>query len=129
MCECVQLRDKVEDLKEQVHYWRKKAEGDVDTARLGHIARLYGLTRAEAWIFAALHSAGGKTVSRQMLQEAHPGHKDGDDREGNNVDVFVCRIRKKLGIDSVLNNRGVGLFMGREWIDRINRETGTEEVQ
>lgn len=64
------------------------------------------LTRKEAEVLFALVAAGGGAVSRQEITHAAWGFDfDGDP---GSVDVYINRLRKKLGGTTIENIRGVG---------------------
>lgn len=64
------------------------------------------LTRKEADVLYVLMAAGGATVTRQEILDAAWGFDfDGDP---GSVDVYVNRLRNKLGSDTIRNIRGVG---------------------
>ncbi|GAB4121205.1 MAG: response regulator transcription factor [Rhodothalassiaceae bacterium] len=79
---------------------------DTRNARLwvsGHPVRL---TALEFKLFSYLMHHQGKVVSRTELTE-HIYDQDFD-RDSNTIEVFVNRIRKKLGIDMISTVRGLG---------------------
>lgn len=68
--------------------------------------RFATLTRQEAEILGQLHAARGAVVSRQsLLAGLYP--IEADEAEIKIVDVFVCKIRKKL--------KPLGLDIGTAW--------------
>jgi DNA-binding response OmpR family regulator len=120
----IELTNRITDLEDQVAYWKDKALANASTALLGAISSSFRLTRAEAWVVGAMWRAKGRAVSCQHLQEGHPGDKYGDEREGNNVQVFITRIRKKLGADSIITHRGIGYALSPETMGRIDSVAG-----
>jgi two-component system OmpR family response regulator len=58
----------------------------------------------------------GRTVSRSELSEHVYAHDL--DRDSNTIEVFVRRLRKKLGRDLIRTDRGLGY--------RIEPDGGTE---
>lgn len=115
------LLEKIDDLTEQVRYWRGLAQDAATNSVRAEIAASLGLTRAEAYIVAALYQARGKVVSAQRLNGEHPGTRSGEDRDSNVVQVFVARIRAKQGADFLINQRGLGYRLSPTAIDRIDR--------
>jgi two-component system OmpR family response regulator len=73
------------------------------------------LTSLEYRLLAYLMHHGGKVVSRTELVE-HLYDQDFD-RDSNTIEVFVGRLRKKLGVDVLHTIRGMGYLMS---------ETGNE---
>ena len=74
------------------------------------------LTSLEYRLLAYLMHHGGKVVSRTELVE-HLYDQDFD-RDSNTIEVFVGRLRKKLGVDVLHTIRGMGYLMS---------ETGNEK--
>ena len=74
------------------------------------------LTSLEYRLLAYLMHHGGKVVSRTELVE-HLYDQDFD-RDSNTIEVFVGRLRKKLGVDMLHTIRGMGYCMS---------ETGNEQ--
>ena len=68
------------------------------------------LTAQEYRLLAYLAHNSGKVVSRTELTE-HLYDQDFD-RDSNTIEVFVGRLRRKLGADSVETVRGLGYRMG-----------------
>jgi two-component system copper resistance phosphate regulon response regulator CusR len=75
-----------------------------DEVRLG--TRTVLLTRRESTLLAELVQHAGESVSKQRLLAEVWGYDF--DPETNVVDVYIRRIRKKLGTDVVSTVRGVG---------------------
>lgn len=70
------------------------------------------LTRKESEVLFVLAAAGGGAVSRQEIVQAAWGFDfDGDP---GSVDVYINRLRKKLGSDAVRNIRGVGFCLASD---------------
>ncbi len=68
-----------------------------------------GLTKKEAEVLHVLVSAGGGAVSRGEIVKAAWGLEfEGDP---GSVDVYINRLRKKLGSDTIINTRGVGFHL------------------
>jgi two-component system OmpR family response regulator len=67
------------------------------------------LTSLEFRLLAYMMHHNGKVVSRTELVE-HLYDQDFD-RDSNTVEVFVGRLRKKLGVDVLQTIRGMGYSM------------------
>ncbi|WP_207102945.1 response regulator transcription factor [Paracoccus shandongensis] len=67
------------------------------------------LTSREWALFDALLSARGRVLSRQALEERL--YAFGDAIEGNAVEVYVSRLRGKLGPDAIQTRRGLGYLI------------------
>ncbi|MFN8828604.1 MAG: response regulator transcription factor [Labrys sp. (in: a-proteobacteria)] len=68
------------------------------------------LTSHEYRLLAYLMHHAGKVVSRSELIE-HLYDQDFD-RDSNTIEVFVGRLRKKLGVDIIQTIRGMGYVLG-----------------
>jgi len=79
---------------------------DLQSHRCWHKGTEIDLTKKEADVFYVLVAAGGGAVSRQEIVDGAWGFDfDGDP---GTVDVYINRLRKKLGNDTINNIRGVG---------------------
>lgn len=67
------------------------------------------LTSREWTVFEALLSAQGRVLSRKTLEERL--YAFSDDIEGNAVEVYVSRLRAKLGADLIQTRRGLGYLI------------------
>jgi two-component system OmpR family response regulator len=65
------------------------------------------LTKGEWLLLKRLCQAAGETVSRSDLYEAMLSSAP-DEHSGNAVEVYVSRLRKKLGGGFIVNKRGFG---------------------
>lgn len=100
----------------------RRASGDPATeSRLGGLrvdragARLFKdeteirLTSREWALFDALLSARGRVLSKQALEDRLYAFDDAI--EGNAVEVYVSRLRGKLGADAIQTRRGLGYLI------------------
>ena len=69
------------------------------------------LTSHEYRLLAYLMHHAGRMVSRSELVE-HLYDQDFD-RDSNTIEVFVGRLRKKLGVDFIQTMRGLGYLVPR----------------
>jgi two-component system OmpR family response regulator len=67
------------------------------------------LTANELKVLTYLCHHPGKVISRTELTE-HIYHQDFD-RDSNTIEVFIGRLRKKLGVDVIMTERGLGYRM------------------
>lgn len=67
------------------------------------------LTSREWALFDALLSARGRVLSKKTLEERL--YAFDDTVEGNAVEVFVSRLRAKLGADAIETRRGLGYLI------------------
>ena len=79
---------------------------DTKTARVTVNGTAIKLTSLEFRLLSYLMHHGGKVVSRTELVE-HLYDQDFD-RDSNTIEVFVGRLRKKLGVDVLHTIRGMG---------------------
>ncbi len=79
---------------------------DTRTSRAKIAGRQLKLTSLELRLLAYLLHHQGKIISRTELTE-HLYDKDFD-RDSNTIEVFIGRLRKKLGVDLIETVRGMG---------------------
>jgi two-component system, OmpR family, response regulator len=114
---------RVEELLARLRALIRRASGHVATElRVGTVAfdanqarvTLDGvpvrLTALEFRVFAYLMHHGGRVVSQTELVE-HIYARD-EDRDSNTVEVFVARLRRKLGASAIETVRGLGYRVG-----------------
>ena len=82
---------------------------DTKTARVTCDGQQIKLTSHEYRLLAYLMHHSGRVVSRTELVE-HLYEQDFD-RDSNTIEVFVGRIRKKLGVDVIQTVRGLGYLL------------------
>lgn len=71
-----------------------------------------GLTKKESDVLYVLMAADGSSVSRREIVKSAWGFEfDGDP---GSVDVYINRLRKKLGSDAIINTRGVGFHLASQ---------------
>ena len=79
---------------------------DTRTSRVTVDGRLIDLTAHEYRVLAYLMHHKGQVVSRTELTE-HIYAQDFD-RDSNTIEVFIGRLRRKLGVDIIKTVRGLG---------------------
>lgn len=84
-------------------------ELDTRSARVTVAGRLVKLTALEYRLLAYLAHHQGRVVSRTELTE-HLYEYDAD-RDSNTIEVFVGRLRRKLGVDLIQTVRGLGYHL------------------
>lgn len=84
-------------------------ELDTRSARVTVDGRLVKLTALEYRLLAYLAHHQGRVVSRTELTE-HLYEYDAD-RDSNTIEVFVGRLRRKLGVDLIQTVRGLGYHL------------------
>ena len=83
---------------------------DTRTSRVTLRGAAVRLTSHELRVLSYLMHHRGRVVSQRELTE-HIYAQDAD-RDSNTVEVFVARLRKKLGADSIETVRGLGYRIG-----------------
>lgn len=80
---------------------------DLDQERVAMV-RQYGFTSSEAALVIALRRAKGRSLSKEhLLRIMHPNRNPDEMPDAKIVDVFVCKIRKKL--------KGKALAITTDW--------------
>lgn len=97
---CQDLRDEIAFLKRQLGI---QAQQD----QISKLATRLRLPPAEAQLLSALYDAKGRVLSVYHLDEVMPAVWS-DDRDPKHVAIRVCRVRKKLGGESIKNVWGRG---------------------
>lgn len=119
--------DLIEDLREQVAYWKSEALGSRDAARRGRLQAAYRITRSQAELLEAMYARDGKLLTKAQGDEAVSGH--GNERETiNTVDVQICRLRKKMPPDSIATMWGLGWHLTPIGMESV-RNTLTESQE
>lgn len=93
-----------EDLEEQVAYWKSEASAVFDETLFHALRERYGLTWMEGKVLTVL-SKGRSLRSHQLAELC-------DAKSAGSIDVFICRLRKKLSKDSILTIWGRGYTIG-----------------
>jgi len=83
---------------------------DPRSARVTLNGALVRLTTHEFRVLSYLMHHGGRVVSQSELVE-HIYERDAD-RDSNTVEVFIARLRKKVGTNAIVTVRGLGYRMG-----------------
>ena len=107
------LSQRIAELEAEVAYWREREKVEVDMRRARLLAQSLGLRPAEAWLLDALFRDGG-TISKERLQRDRPSALKQEQRVGNQVQVFVTRIRAKLGRRTIVTCGREGYRIGAE---------------
>lgn len=109
--EIARLRRRVDELEAEVLISRRTAVAHRDNETIYRIRTHFKTGKACAGIMALL-SAGG-VRSREQLWECW-NHSEEAELEKGSLDVFIHRVRKMLGRDSLINHRGTGYSMSEE---------------
>jgi DNA-binding response OmpR family regulator len=71
-----------------------------------------GLTPQERALLGVLYARYPRPVAREVILDFLPGQDHVRERQLQVVDVLVHKVRKKLGADAVLTQRGEGFRFG-----------------
>jgi DNA-binding response OmpR family regulator len=80
---------------------------------------LRGMTKQERGLVGYLYGAYPVSVTVDQAFEAVTGRDFAEERSTNIVPVLVCRVRKVLGKDAILNDRGVGFRLSPAAYERL----------
>jgi two-component system OmpR family response regulator len=87
-------------------------EIDATDRRVTAAGEVVALSGREWAVLDALSSRPGAVVSKAQIEEAL--YAFGSEIESNTVEVYVSRLRKKLGRENIATLRGIGYRLGRE---------------
>ncbi len=87
-------------------------EIDATDRRVTADGELVSLSGREWAVLDALSARPGAVVSKAQIEEVL--YAFGSEIESNTVEVYVSRLRKKLGRDNIATLRGIGYRLGRE---------------
>ena len=107
---CVEFMNEAEDLREQLRAYRDEDKARLDDARVHKLAKTLKLSEQPAAICLALYDTP-LTLSRGWLSDNRIARKKQDLTQDKNVDVLICRIRKRLPPHSIDNVWGRGFQM------------------
>jgi len=85
-------------------------EIDATDRRVTATGTVIELSSREWAVLDALSSRVGAVVSKSQIEEAL--YAFGSEIESNTVEVYVSRLRKKLGRDHITTLRGIGYRLG-----------------
>ncbi|SMF58348.1 two-component system, OmpR family, response regulator [Xaviernesmea oryzae] len=87
-------------------------EIDAAERRVSSAGEAIALSGREWAVLDTLSARPGAVVSKAQIEEAL--YAFGSEIESNTVEVYVSRLRRKLGRDQIATLRGVGYRLGRE---------------
>lgn len=120
--EIIRLTRKLDEVTAERDHWRREVEGERNEARLIHLSRRLGLTPREAALLDALHQSP-RPKRKETLFAVVWGDKDVDFKI---FDVFICKLRKKLGAACIETIRGVGYVLSDEGRQMVDSALGAE---
>lgn len=108
-----------EQLEEEVVYLRGELALVQDRRALGFVAATLSLSPNEAILLVAMANANGRVVMRQHLFDAMERADRNYEPAEKNLDVYICRLRKKLPPASIRNSWGIGYSLVGEGLALI----------
>lgn len=85
---------------------------DTDARQIEADGKPVNLTAKEWVVIEELARRPGMTISKERIEEAL--YAFGSEIESNTVEVYISRLRKKLGAKFITTHRGLGYQIGRE---------------
>ncbi len=86
-----------------------------------HSGWMTGLTRQERALIGVLAAKYPLPVPRDVVIDALPGQDHVRERQLQIVDAVVHKVRRKLGADVIVTDRGCGFRLGRSFYDQAFR--------
>ncbi|WP_372783228.1 winged helix-turn-helix domain-containing protein [Phenylobacterium sp.] len=83
-----------------------------------HARWMSALSPQERALFGVLYARYPRPVPREVILEFLPGHDHVRERQLQVVDVLVHKLRKKLGVDAVVTERGAGFRFGATFYEQ-----------
>ena len=84
-----------------------------------HARWMTGLSPQERALVGVLYARYPRPVPREVLLDLLPGNDHARERQLQVVDVVVHKVRKKLGADAVVTERGEGFRFGGAFYDKL----------
>jgi len=100
------LEERVAELEERVAYLESELGLAQNTARESLFRQAFGLTGQEARLVMALYDVKGRILSKYQLEDAIQRVAGGTALKI--ADVYVCRVRKRMGYDAIETVWGLG---------------------
>lgn len=98
-----------QDLRDEIAFLKRQLGVQAQQDQISTLATRLRLPPAEAQLLSALYDAKGRVLSVYQLDEVMPPvSSSADDRDLKHVAIRVCRVRKKLGEESIKNIWGRG---------------------
>lgn len=111
--------DLIEELDEEVRHLRRELGYDGSAKARATVARHFRLTGKEADIFCALRHANGAFLNRDRLMSLL--YSDAiEEPEVKIIDVFLCKLRKKIGPESLSTRWGFGYALTEVGIQKFD---------
>jgi DNA-binding response OmpR family regulator len=116
------LRAEIAQLREERDYWKAEAEGRTDDGVRSTLQSVFGLARQEARLLEELRRRPGCALKESLFMAAwSEADKRGRDPSLKILDIYVCKLRRKLGADAIITRWGRGYELAPEMRARINQ--------
>lgn len=86
-----------------------------------HAHWMTGLTRQERALIGVLVAKYPRPVPRDVVLDALPGQDHARERQLQIVDAVVHKVRRKLGAEVIITERGCGFRLGRSFHDQLSK--------
>lgn len=107
-----------EELEAEVAVLKGELGLSLDAGQLVAVRAAYGLSKGQARVVLALYLAGGKPLSRFVLERALRGD-DADPYENNTIAQFALQVRARIGRDFIETVNGLGYMMPPASLARV----------
>jgi len=84
--------------------------------RIGALRLILGISPAEAWLLNCLYDADGEVMTRRLLHRTMPPAMGRKAEQWGHLDVFVHRLRKRIGTDMIRTVYAKGFTLSPEGI-------------
>lgn len=102
--------EQIEELKAEIAWLRSELGLAHEATELMKLHTAFRLAKAEGVLVLALYRAKSMLSKEQLIDRVPVVSRSGD-WDTQVVAVHVCRIRKKIGKDTIQNQFGVGYWM------------------
>ncbi len=81
-----------------------------------------GLTAQERALVGLLYACYPRALSTYDILEGLPGRDHARERQVHLVSIVVCKVRRKLGADAIVTERGVGFRLSQRFFEALPTE-------
>lgn len=113
-----ELTRKLEAMTEERDFYRRELGLQRDADKVASMMTAFRLTRLEARIIDSMMASAPRPMTKEALLNAAWGDR-ADDVEIKIVDVFICKIRAKMGRECIETIWGHGYRMGEPGLAKI----------
>lgn len=110
-------QDRIEQLEEQVAYLKSELGVSLRLTDQARIMERFSLSPKAAKILMALRTSNGRLLSHDFLVETFAPESERD----KIIDVYICKIRKAIGRDSVKTCWGEGFSLTEAGKTRVDQ--------